>query len=149
VSFVSIDGQNYAIVDYNDGDYIPILDIQNIEKMIGMQFPRVVNAGNWETVIKVQNIIFRLQPYYSITIFYGVDILDGRLPFRLYKQSIGYVFQWPAVGPPIRKAVFEIVTEDKSLYNSYLTSDDCKTPDKFLEFIYVSLERKITNNNPF
>ena len=148
MSFVSIDGQNYAIVDYNDGDYIPILDIKNIEKMVGMQYPRVVNAGNWETTIKVNNIITK-PPYYSIAIFYGVDILDGILNFRLYKDSIGYVFQWPTVGPPIRKPVFEIVTEDRSLYNSYLTSDDCKSPDKFLEFIYVSLERKITNNNPF
>jgi hypothetical protein len=148
VSFVSIDGQNYAIVDYTEGDFIPNLIIGNIEKMVGMQYPRVTNAGNWETTIKVNNIIIK-PAYYSITIFYGVDILDGRLKLRLYKDSIGYVFQWPAVGPPIRKAVFEIVTEDKSLYNSYLTSDDCKTPDKFLEFLYVSLERKMTNNNPF
>ncbi len=148
MSFVSIDGQNYAIVDYTEGDFIPNLIIGNIEKMIGMQYPRVTNAGNWETTIKVNNIIIK-PAYYSITIFYGVDILDGRLNLRLYKDSIGYVFQWPAVGPPIRKAVFEIVTEDKSLYNSYLTSDDCKTPDKFLEFLYVSLERKMTNNNPF
>lgn len=148
MSFVSIDGQNYAIVDYTEGDFIPNLIIGNIEKMVGMQYPRVTNAGNWETTIKVNNIITK-PAYYSITIFYGVDILDGRLKLRLYKDSIGYVFQWPAVGPPIRKAVFEIVTEDKSLYNSYLTSDDCKTPDKFLEFLYVSLERKMTNNNPF
>ncbi len=148
MSFVSIDGQNYAIVDYTEGDFIPNLIIGNIEKMVGMQYPRVTNAGNWETTIKVNNIIIK-PAYYSITIFYGVDILDGRLKLRLYKDSIGYVFQWPAVGPPIRKAVFEIVTEDKSLYNSYLTSDDCKTPDKFLEFLYVSLERKMTNNNPF
>ncbi len=148
MSFVSIDGQNYAIVDYTEGDFIPNLIIGNIEKMVGMQYPRVTNAGNWETTIKVNNIIIK-PAYYSITIFYGVDILDGRLNLRLYKDSIGYVFQWPAVGPPIRKAVFEIVTEDKSLYNSYLTSDDCKTPDKFLEFLYVSLERKMTNNNPF
>ena len=148
MSFVSIDGQNYAIVDYTEGDFIPNLIIGNIEKMVGMQYPRVTNAGNWETTIKVNNIIIK-PAYYSITIFYGVDILDGRLKLRLYKDSIGYVFQWPGVGPPIRKAVFEIVTEDKSLYNSYLTSDDCKTPDKFLEFLYVSLERKMTNNNPF
>ncbi len=148
MSFVSIDGQNYAIVDYTEGDFIPNLIIGNIEKMIGMQYPHVTNTGNWETTIKVNNIIIK-PAYYSITIFYGVDILDGRLNLRLYKDSIGYVFQWPAVGPPIRKAVFEIVTEDKSLYNSYLTSDDCKTPDKFLEFLYVSLERKMTNNNPF
>ena len=148
MSFVSIDGQNYAIVDYTEGDFIPNLIIGNIEKMVGMQYPRVTNAGNWETTIKVNNIIIK-PAYYSITIFYGVDILDGRLKLRLYKDSIGYVFQWPVVGPPIRKAVFEIVTEDKSLYNSYLTSDDCKTPDKFLEFLYVSLERKMTNNNPF
>jgi hypothetical protein len=145
VSFVSIDGQNYAIVDYNDGDYIPTLDIQNIEKMIGMQYPRVINHGNWETVIKVNNISLK-SAWYSISIFYGVDILDGRLNFRLYKNSVGYVFQWPAVGPPLKKAVFEIVTEDETLYNSYLTSDDCKSPEKFLEFVYVSLERKMINN---
>lgn len=148
MAFVSIDGQNYAIVDYNEGDFIPNLIIGNVEKMIGMQYPPIANAGNWETTIKVSNIVIK-PAYYSITIFYGVDVLDGRLNFRLYKDSVGYVFQWPAVGPPIRKAVFEIVTEDKSLYNSYLTADDCKTPARFLRFIYVSLERKITNNNPF
>lgn len=145
---VSIDGQNYAIVDYVDGDYIPTLDIQNIEKLIGMQYPINTNSSSWETVIKVQNIT-STNPYYTITIFHGVDILDSRLVFRLYKQSIGYVFQWDGKAKPTKKPVFEIVTEDRALYNSYLTSDDCKTPARFLRFVYISLERKMSNNNPF
>lgn len=145
---VSIDGQNYAIVDYTVGDFISTLDIQNIEKLIGMQYPMSANNSNWETVIKVQSITSN-EPYYSITIFYGVDILDGKLSFRLYKQSIGYVFQWDGKAKPNKKPVFEIVTEDRALYNSYLTEDDCKSPMKFLKFVYVSLERKMSNNNPF
>lgn len=142
---VKIDGQSYLVVRYNDGDTYPILSIENIEKLHGLQHPPTPNVGSWETNIKVRSVIEHEQ-YYTIKLMYGVDILSGRMTFRLYRHPIGYVTQPDKVFT--KKPVFEILTEDFDLNKILLTSNDCKTPQKFLEFVYISLQDKMPNN-PF
>ena len=142
---VKIDGQSYLVVKYNDLDTYPILYIENIEKLRGLQHPPIANTGSWETNIKVRSVI-ETDDYYTINLIYGVDILSGRMSFRLYRHPIGYVTQSDKVFS--KKPVFEILTEDFDLNKILLTSNDCKTPQKFLEFVYISLQDKIPNN-PF
>lgn len=140
---VKIDGQSYLVVKYNDLDTYPILSIENIEKLVGLQHPYIPNIGSWETNIKVHSVVSNEQ-YYTIGLMYGVDILSGRMSIRLYRHPIGYVIQSDKIFT--KKAVFEILTEDFDLNKILLTSDDCKTPRKFLEFVYISLEDKIQSN---
>ena len=142
---VKIDGQSYLVVKYNDGDTYPILSIENIEKLRGLQHPPVANPGSWETNIKVRSVI-ETDDYYTINLMYGVDILSGKISLRLYRHPIGYVTQPDKVFT--KKPVFEILTEDFDLNRILLTSNDCKTPQKFLEFVYISLQDKMPNN-PF
>lgn len=142
---VKIDGQSYLVVKYNDGDTYPILSIENIEKLRGLQHPPIPNPGSWETNIKVRSVI-ETDDYYTINLMYGVDILSGNMKFRLNRHPIGYVTQPDKVFT--KKPVFEILTEDFDLNKILLTSNDCKTPQKFLEFVYVSLQDKMPNN-PF
>lgn len=142
---VKIDGQSYLVVKYNDGDTYPILSIENIEKLRGLQHPPIPNPGSWETNIKVRSVI-ETDDYYTINLMYGVDILSGNMKFRLHRHPIGYVTQSDKVFS--KKPVFEILTEDFDLNKILLTSNDCKTPQKFLEFVYISLQDKIPNN-PF
>lgn len=142
---VKIDGQSYLVVKYNDGDTYPILSIENIEKLRGLQHPPIANPGSWETNIKVRSVI-ETDDYYTINLMYGVDILSGKISLRLYRHPIGYVTQPDKVFT--KKPVFEILTEDFDLNKILLTSNDCKTPQKFLEFVYISLQDKMPNN-PF
>ncbi len=142
---VKIDGQSYLVVKYNDGDTYPILSIENIEKLRGLQHPPIPNPGSWETNIKVRSVI-ETDDYYTINLMYGVDILSGNMKFRLNRHPIGYVAQPDKVFT--KKPVFEILTEDFDLNKILLTSNDCKTPQKFLEFVYISLQDKMPNN-PF
>ena len=142
---VKIDGQSYLVVKYNDGDTYPILSIENIEKLRGLQHPPISNPGSWETSIKVRSVI-ETDDYYTINLMYGVDILSGKISFRLHRHPIGYVTQPDKVFT--KKPVFEILTEDFDLNKILLTSNDCKTPQKFLEFVYISLQDKMPNN-PF
>lgn len=142
---VKIDGQSYLVVKYNDGDTYPILSIENIEKLRGLQHPPVANPGSWETNIKVRSVI-ETDDYYTINLMYGVDILSGKISLRLHRHPIGYVTQPDKVFT--KKPVFEILTEDFDLNKILLTSNDCKTPQKFLEFVYISLQDKMPNN-PF
>jgi hypothetical protein len=145
VNSVKIDGQSYLVVKYNDGDTYPILSIENIEKLRGLQHPPIVNYGSWETNIKVRSVI-ETDDYYTINLMYGVDILSGRISLKLHRHPIGYVTQPDKVFT--KKPVFEILTEDFDLNKILLTSNDCKTPQKFLEFVYISLQDKMPNN-PF
>ena len=142
---VKIDGQSYLVVKYNDGDTYPILSIENIEKLRGLQHPPIPNPGSWETNIKVRSVI-ETDDYYTINLMYGVDILSGNMKFRLNRHPIGYVTQPDKVFT--KKPVFEILTEDFDLNKILITSNDCKTPQKFLEFVYISLQDKMPNN-PF
>ena len=142
---VKIDGQSYLVVKYNDGDTYPILSIENIEKLRGLQHPPIPNPGSWETNIKVRSVI-ETDDYYTINLMYGVDILSGNMKFRLNRHPIGYVTQPDKVFT--KKPVFEILTEDFDLNKILLTSNDFKTPQKFLEFVYISLQDKMPNN-PF
>ena len=142
---VKIDGQSYLVVKYNDGDTYPILSIENIEKLRGLQHPPIPNPGSWETNIKVRSVI-ETDDYYTINLMYGVDILSGNMKFRLNRHPIVYVTQPDKVFT--KKPVFEILTEDFDLNKILLTSNDCKTPQKFLEFVYISLQDKMPNN-PF
>jgi hypothetical protein len=145
VDSVKIEGQSYLVVKYNDGDTYPILSIENIEKLSGLQHPPISNPGSWETNIKVRSAIEHEQ-YYTINLMYGVDVLSGRMTFRLYRHPIGYVTQSDKIFT--KKPVFQILTEDFDIHKILLTSDDCKTPQKFLEFVYISLQDKLPNN-PF
>jgi len=71
VNSVKIDGQSYLVVKYNDGDTYPILSIENIEKLRGLQHPPIPNPGSWETNIKVRSVI-ETDDYYTINLMYGV-----------------------------------------------------------------------------
>lgn len=145
---VRIDSIQYYINSYRLGDTYPILTINNFEKLINVRYPPLANVGAFDTTILVKSIK-ETDDSYDINLFYGIDILDGRFSIKLERIPIGYTNYNKPNGVLVKKPVFEIRSKDLNINKIFLTSDACKTTDKFLEFVYISLQDKLPNNIPF